>query len=516
MALPCVIFRADASISIGSGHVTRCLTLATALTMRGAKVIFVSLAQDGDLIDETERRGYKVLRLSPSLAEVEQVASEEADAASFAMAIQQLASIDGQRMADWIVVDHYGLGEAWQQRVRPYTARIMAIDDLADRRHAVDLLLDQNLVEDLDSRYDTRVDKDCVKLLGPRYALLARNYAALRPRVHRAATKPANILIYFGGADTRLTSLAAQALSRLPQAFLATIVLDQRNDQHGAMEGLVALDSRLKLVGRLPDLAAAMLESDLFIGASGTTSWERLCLGLYAVVVTLADNQVPLACELARRHFVAWLGDARALTLDGLAVAIASAMAAPGRPDRAADMMDIVDGLGVERVCDVLLHDRNGAINLRRATAEDSDQVLAWANDPGTRRYAFSTGAINREVHEGWFAKRLANPDVVFLIAETPHATGLGQVRFERQTNGTWEISYLLAPVFRGRGLARPILAAGIDALARLHPASLVTGLVKRDNLASMSVFSALGFAGTPSPQNADAVRFSLDTAQRG
>lgn len=513
MALARIIVRADASSSIGSGHVTRCLTLADRLAARGAEVVFASQDLQGNLITETERRGYRVLRLSGQLGS-DPTGAEEADARAFTAAIEQLAPIEGQRRADWIIVDHYHLAETWQRRVRPCTTRMMAIDDLADRRHAVDILLDQNLVQDFEHRYDPFIDSDCLALLGPRYALLAQNYAALRPAVRRDTNVPANILVYFGGADTRLTTLAAKALDQLPQAFSATIVLDEGNVQHQTILTLAAQNPRLKLIGRLPDLAAAMLASDLFVGASGTTSWERLCVGLYAVVVSLADNQVPLARELARRGFIDWLGDASTVTLDALTTAIADAIAAPARPERAQAMMDIVDGLGAERVSDVLLHDRHSAITMRSVRAEDSDLVLAWANDPGTRRYAFSTGAISRDIHAGWFARRLANSDVVFLIAETPYGVALGQVRFELQADGRWEISYLVAPAFRGRGLARKMLSAGIDTLVQRHPEAIVTGLVKPENTASTRIFSALGFSGAPSAEHADAIRFVLDPAR--
>jgi UDP-2,4-diacetamido-2,4,6-trideoxy-beta-L-altropyranose hydrolase len=512
MVSPRIIFRADASSSIGSGHVMRCLALAERLAARGAEVLFASLVLDGDLIAETERRGYKVLHLSLPFGGLGP--TEAADADAFVAAIEQLAPIEGQRRADWIIVDHYHLGAPWQRRIWSQTAGMMAIDDLANRQHVVDVLLDQNLVQDLESRYVPLVGSDCLTLLGPRFALLAQNYASLRPMVRRNDTTPPNILVYFGGADTRLAVLTAEVLTHLTHAFSATIVLDEANRQYQAVSALAASDQRLKLTGRLPDLAAAMLASSLFVGASGTTSWERLCLGLYAIVVTLADNQVPLARELSRRDLINWLGDGSVVTAESLANSITNAITKPVDPERMQTMMDVVDGLGAERVCDVLLHDRRNEIVMRRARPEDSDLVLSWANDTGTRRYAFSTDAISLDVHTGWFAKRIANADVVFLIAETPSSVALGQVRFERQANGQWEISYLIAPFFRGRGLAQKVLSAAIDKLTEWHREPIVTGLVKAENIASMRVFSALGFVRASNCERDGATRFVLDPTQ--
>ncbi len=505
-----VVIRADASASIGSGHVMRCLALAEFLAARGADVVFVSRAPKGNLISETERRGHKVLRLPAG----DDAWTAEQDASDFVAALDRLAPLAGGERADWVIVDHYGLGEVWERAVRPLASRVMAIDDLADRPHAVDVLLDQNLVGAFETRYDDLVGAGCLKLLGPRYALLAKNYAALRPQVRRPATIPANILVYFGGADTRLTMMTAEALTRLPQPFCATIVVDDGNDQAQAVQSLAKLDGRIRPVRRLPDLASAMLSSDIFVGASGTTSWERLCLGLPAIVITLATNQVPLAQELARRGFINCLGDAGAATADLIAAALASAVSKPTDPRSAQAMMNMVDGAGAERVCDVLLYNAGDDIIMRAAAATDSDLVLAWANDPGTRRYAFSTGPISREVHAGWFARRVDNSDILYLIAETTNGIALGQVRFELQDDGGWEISYLLAPAFRGLGLARKILAAAIKRLTLLHPTPIVTGLVKPENTASLRVFAALGFVGAPAPEHAGAIRFILNREQ--
>ena len=157
-----VVFRADASLEIGTGHLMRCMTLADELCRRGATATFLCREQPGHLIELTRSRGF----------ETEAIAHEDASPSHVA-----------QLHPDWVVVDHYGLDSAWETAVRPSTRRILAIDDLADRDHDCDLLLDQNLYDGVDQRYASRLPAHCRQLIGPHYALLRPEFADARARL---------------------------------------------------------------------------------------------------------------------------------------------------------------------------------------------------------------------------------------------------------------------------------------------------------------------------------------------
>lgn len=473
-------------------------------------MVFLMRPLSGNLMARVREEGFSVVEIGQPQGSAN--LAEKDDAELCIDAIQRGSALEEQPGArnTWVIVDHYSLGQAWEQRIRSVAPRILAIDDLANRVHDADVLLDQNLVANYLDRYKGLVAADCVTLLGPAYALIADRYAALRKQVTRVNKTILSILVYFGGADKEMTSMTVEALSRLSSDFAARVILDQANPQSGKVGVACAADRRLVLSGQLPDLAQAMADADLFVGASGTTSWERLALGLPAAVITLADNQEPLSQELERQGFITWLGRSETITLGSLVCGLRQALSVPVDPAASSRMMSLVDGLGTERVADILMYMGGEGLELRLARSSDSDVILGWANDPVTRRNAFNPRPISVREHQAWYERRLSSPDVVFLLAETRSGIPVGQVRFERQPDQSWEVSYLVAPLFRGRHIARPMLDLAIRRL-RADPArQLVSGYVKPANRASIRVFEGLGFQASAQQDHSEAIRYEL------
>ena len=461
----------------------RCLSLAEALKARGAIVVFAMRSLPGGLSDRVQARGFEAIEI-----DAPRDMSEAEDAA------QTRAALTFN--PDWIVVDHYRLSAVWETAMRQIGASILAIDDLADRAHDCDALLDQNLVSGMQERYSGLADSAMLRLLGPRYALLRQDYRTARAKLPRKAGPVRSILAYFGAADRLLTLMAAQAFLTIDLGGVRLdIVLDKGNPQHDEVSRLCAQSDLVKLHAQMPDLIDAMARADLCLGASGATTWERLCMGLPAIVVTMADNQVPIATELARRGLITWIGDAKDLQTDTMAAAIGRAVKRGFSASQIEAMMETVDGLGVERVCDAITVRAGETVVIRKVQPGDKGMVLEWANDPGTRSQAFNPSHISAEDHERWFAKRLADNRVAFYIAETDHGVPAGQVRFEAAADGTREISYLIAPLFRGRGLGQSVLAGGLAAFSEEYGPAPMRGLVKAGNAASARIFRALGFA---------------------
>lgn len=360
-----LVFRADASLEMGTGHVMRCLTLAQALRQRGAHCRFICRMLPGNLIDFIRGRGFEVHALP-----VEQQAHENGEppllghAAWLGTDWKTDADVTrdalGARVVDWLIVDHYALDARWERQLRPACRRLMVIDDLADRSHDCDVLLDQNLGRDAED-YAALVPQHCTCLAGPHYALLRPEFAELREYSLRRREAPVlkQILISMGGVDKdNATSKVLEALRdvSLPQGCRIMVIMGAQAPWLEQVRALAAsLSCPTEVRVNIDDMAQVMADSDLAIGAAGSTSWERCCLGLPAIVLVLAENQIE---------------SSKALQVDGLAVVVPSATASQaalteaftsGLRDIRASYPDIslkcaatCDGRGTQRLTEIL------------------------------------------------------------------------------------------------------------------------------------------------------------------
>jgi len=245
----------------------------------------------------------------------------------------------------------------------------------------------------------------------------------------------------------------------------------------------------------LPSLAPLMVHADLAIGAAGATSWERCCLGLPALVITLAENQKPIAAELNRRGLLRWLGHQHEVSEATFAQALKDIFDTGILPEWAKRFRQPrVDGRGVERVVSFLTLNDRTTFEARLARLEDESLILQWANDPLVRKNAFASEAIDPVTHRIWFHKRLRDLEHCRLyVVETEEGFPVGQVRFER-SDETWEIDYALDARVRGRGLGKPLLQTAMLALRASTSGALLFGHVKEANGASRQIFETLGF----------------------
>jgi UDP-2,4-diacetamido-2,4,6-trideoxy-beta-L-altropyranose hydrolase len=353
-----VAFRADASLVIGTGHVMRCLTLADALRERGAECFFLSRDHSANLHEVVEARGHSILSLGGIDDEVNQDFSPIGYSHWLGVDLQR--DIDDTRLKlaglnmDWLIVDHYALDAQWEESIRPFCSRIMVIDDLADRNHSADLLLDQNLGA-VASQYESRVPKKCVLILGPYYALLRQEFAKLRNQslLRRSGGNLNRLLITMGGVDREdVTSsvLDALALCDFSKAFLVTVVMGASAPWRAkVMTKAEKLPFPTIVLENVYNMSALMCDADLAIGGAGSTAWERCCLGLPSLNIVLAENQRRIAnalnytgagCSLERSNLVADLMQMmRSLAHDRMRLVRMSEAAAK-----------VTDGQGAERV----------------------------------------------------------------------------------------------------------------------------------------------------------------------
>lgn len=313
MTASTIVFRTDASLDIGTGHVMRCMTLAEVLRAHGANCRFVCRTLTGNLIDIIRKRGFIVhaipndpnwqVRERESLHARWLGESWETDAEQTKLGV-------GKTAVDWIILDHYALDIRWESALRRHCSKIMVIDDLANRYHNCDLLLDQNLGRN--SRdYVSLVPKHCTLLCGTKYAMLGTEFSAQRKYSlsRRLSPQLKHLLITMGGVDQNNVTgrvLDALRVCSLPSdSFISVVMGPCAPWLMQVRESAASMPWPTKVQVNVSDMARLMADSDLAIGAAGITAWERCCLGLPSLILTLAENQ-RMGAQALQKIGAAW------------------------------------------------------------------------------------------------------------------------------------------------------------------------------------------------------------------
>ncbi|NNP69397.1 UDP-2,4-diacetamido-2,4,6-trideoxy-beta-L-altropyranose hydrolase [Acinetobacter sp. Ac_5812] len=355
-------FRADASLQIGSGHVIRCLTIADALVQQGHESFFVCRQHPGHLIEFVRQRGYKVYALTEAENNISESGSEyqrwlgvteQQDA-------DETVAILKKENADWVVVDHYALSVNWQKVVRQSfkLIRVAVIDDLANRLHDADIILDCGLANTV-LDYEQINQRAAQYLIGAKYALLRPEFHEKRlwleqnPRVYDS--EYVRVLINLGGVDKdNLTGAVLDILSQSNnlKALNVTVVMGLNAPyRDSVIKQAENLPFRNKVLINANNMADLMAEHDLAIGAAGSTAWERCCLGLPTVMICMADNQKMIAQHLDR------LGAAISLDQTEIEEKLLAALelAQVQTEQMQQNAYEITDGLGVDYLLKVIL-----------------------------------------------------------------------------------------------------------------------------------------------------------------
>lgn len=492
--IPRVAIRVDASATIGTGHLKRCLSLAQALAEAGADIRIVCRRIDAVACQLMTGVSESVCWL-PAPADALKPEPEDPPHAAWAGVPQtqdahETAGALSDWSADWVVVDHYAFDARWHGAVREALGcRVLVIDDTADRSLAPDALMDQNWDADHRAKYAGRLQREPLRLCGPRFALLSAAYRnAPRHAFHDAVR---SVGVFMGGTDPGGISARVLAACRAA-GFAGTVevVSTSANPHLDALRRVCAADVAVTLTLDQPDLAAFFARHDLQIGAGGGATWERCCMGAPTVAMALAANQSAVVPGLAA------LGAVRAAeeaTLPGvLRELIASAAARRALSESAAAL---VDGRGAQRVALALLRDRVG---LRPAAAEDARLLHGWRNHPHVRAVSTTQDPIDFEAHRRWLQAVLANPARWLFVAQVGR-TPVGSIRWDSLDEGRFEVSLYTDPDLQGLGLGQRVLAVGEQALLAHHPQGFTSvASVLHGNSASQRLFEAAGYRGGP------------------
>lgn len=312
-----IVFRVDSSTQIGSGHLMRCLTLANQLKSK-AEILFISRHLVGNLNYLITQNGFKNIELLPANDQIELsgyeswlTVKQEQDAKEV---IEILKNIDVELM----VVDSYAIDANWEKVIRPYAKKIMVIDDLANRKHDCDILLDQNYYEDMETRYNGLVNENCKLLLGPKYILLREEFYKAKQHQRQRNGEIKNILVFLGGSDlTNETMKTLRALEMLGRDDITVnVVVGGSNQNKDEVKAFCNKYKWMNYYCQINNMAEMMNEADLAIGAGGTATWERCFLGLPAIVIAVAENQIKIAENCAKKEFIKYLGETRLVSSD--------------------------------------------------------------------------------------------------------------------------------------------------------------------------------------------------------
>jgi len=466
-----LLIRADASPTIGAGHVMRCLALAQAWQDAGGDAAFVSRIMTEPLRQRLDREGIACIGFT-----------HDDD-------LQALRDTAAEKPTEWVVLDGYGLPAALQAELRGDDRRVLVIDDRADAGpYAAHCVLNANPAATI-ALYPDRAD-DTELLLGPAFVLLRREFLPHEPPEPRPADAPRRVLVTLGGSDQAgLLDATCRAIAQITGPALEVRVV-------GGEPGCSTIGAHsLTQLGPTDQMPAQMAWADVAVAAAGGTAWELAHLGVPQVALVVAGNQRPNAAALQAAGLIDAPLDAATAAAPHIAGALQRLLDDPALRRRRSELgRRFVDGRGAQRVLRAM---RRPAFTLRAATRADAHRLFELANEPAIRAASFNPAPIDWHTHTKWFERRLTDPRSVIDLVCEPDGSAVGYVRFEIDDDRrVATVSVALGDAGRGRGLGAAAVRRGTQAFARLHQGRVaaVEALIRTDNPASLGTFRAAGY----------------------
>ncbi len=451
----------------------RCLAIANALAERGLRCRFLLPGGGEVFVPLVLARGHEVEVLSGPL--------------------HRHASALSSRLPDPVdlaIIDDYESTPAFEAELHARSRRLVVVDDFAHRRHRCDVLLAPGATAE-EGESSPAGEGPRYLLCGPRHAPLRQEFAALRPRALRrrmAGGEVRRVLVTIGLTDPAgLSAPVTEALLGLPFDLEVDIAVGAAAPGLSALRRL-AEEPRVRLHVDTDEMATLMCEADLAIGAGGSSSFERCCLGLPTLAYLIAENQHGILRDLERRGALLRMGEAARFDARELAAAVRALIRDGERRKRmAAAAAAVCDGRGVERLLTLLMTKGTAAeLQLRPVREEDCDRLYDWRNDPHARRMAIRREAIDYFDHRRWFAEASADPDRILRIAEVD-GLPVGSVRADRRREG-WVLSWTVAPEARSRGFGKRMVHGFAVGLS-----GPVVAYIREENAASKRIAAAAG-----------------------
>lgn len=477
-----MLVRVDADAVMGWGHLLRCLALADAWCDAGGTASFVTRRDPASpaVLGKIRARGHRCFAVDPGLNPKDE--------------LRYLLSAADAVQPEWLVLDGYHFSEEYQQALHRAGPALLVFDDLGLLpEYHCDLLVNSG---PQGPAIDYRCAAGARLLLGPEYVPVRREVLHVRRPIRGGDLSTRRLLVTLGGGEWTeplRTLIDGLAIAQVP-GLEAQILVGASPRQREPLERQLALHPHgaITLATATDDLPQRMVECDAAISAGGGTLWELAYLGVPAIVITLADNQRPIAAWAAEQGAAEWLGDADQLSAEHAAAAIERLFSEPQRlRAMSAAGRKLIDGRGAARIVRAM---RQAHFTLRGASEADLQLLWRWANEPDIREVSFSSQPISWATHTSWFAAELDSQDSLLLMAIDSGGEPLGQVRFRRQSPRA-VASITIARQFRRQGFGvRLIRRAARIALDRWPDVDCLEAEIKTANDASRRAFAAAGF----------------------
>lgn len=478
MIPPSLVIRADAGSRIGTGHVMRCLALAQALRIAGTRVTFVLTADLPLIEDRLKEEGMETIQISAS-------AGTPADAIA-------TAAIAKDCRADWIVVDGYSFAAEYQKTIRNAGLSLLFIDDYGHSDHYfADIVLNQNLYAD-QCLYPTHEPRTRF-LLGPDFVLLRKEFRKMSCQDRKVPAIARKILVTLGGSDPdNITLRVIEALKSFKiDDIRVVVVIGGANPYADLIDRAVSGSPSFTVLKNAANMPELMAWADVAISAGGSTCWELLFMGVPSIVISIAENQEPVARELDSRSLACVLSLREVQDPHFLIKRISGFLNSRElRAGFAEKMTGYIDGNGPTRVIHAMY---DPIMFLRKAEPTDCEMVWEWINDPEVRSASFTPDPIPLVHHRSWFSAALSDPDLAYYIAQDQDRIPIGQARF-RIEGGDATISVLVAPGHQRKSWGTQLIRHATEKLFAETRVEKVKAFIKTGNEVSKRVFARAGY----------------------
>jgi len=478
MSVQTIVIRADATETIGTGHIMRCLALAEAWRDTGAEVFFVSACDAPALENRLKKEGIQILHISQEAGTL-----DDAD---------ETARIGHEYGANWIVVDGYHFGAEYQKTIKDSGLSLLFIDDYGHADHYyADIVLNQNIYADMS--FYPKFEPYTQFLLGMKYALIRKEFLKWSGRHRDIPDVARKSLVTLGGSDPdNVTLKVIEAVRTIDLEGLEVIVvIGGANPYFDLIHEMVKDLSNFRLLKNADNMPELMAWADIAISAGGSTCWELLFMCVPSIVISIAKNQEPITNELKSKNFakVIEIEDFKEQRELGKLI-LNFLQDYEIRSAFSKRMAQCIDGKGSSRIVNAICSNK---IMLRNVEISDCKKIWFWINDPLVRSVSFNPRPISLERHVEWFSSALINPNLVYYIAVDKNAKPFGQARFQIESKEA-VISVLVDPEYRGMSLGSSLIRDATEKLFIETGIEKVKAFIKIGNEVSRKAFTKVGY----------------------